>query len=249
MAEGNDRSERVVPPTLDVKPAPSPGGARVDIDDSVVTLDGTIVADRGAPRLARQLHDAFVALPVGPLEIHADNNVPWSVIAQVTHAAAGTGHTHVAFEVIARQRTAQEPPPSSIDHALDEWDRQFDALPIDQRLGNPPKSDFWQRVLRDCPGALDVVLTAGSGDDSPANVIAAKLPAATAACGCRVEVPALERLLWRLYGAEWAVPHAWIAVELGAGRAMIEHAATPWRDAAPRLYAAAAPGPITLAAN
>lgn len=247
--EDDDMSERVVPPTLDLKTSRSPGGARVEIEDSVITLDGTVVADAGEPRLAQELHDAFAALPATPLEIHADGKVPWSVIVQVTHAAAETGHTHVAFEVVAAQRTAKQPPRSSIDQALADWDRQFDAMPLDKRLGNPPKNDFWQRVLRDCPGALDVVLTAGSGDDSPANVIASKLPAAIAACGCRIELPALERLLWRLYGREWAVPHAWIAVELGAGRAMIEHAATPWRDAAPRLYAAAAPGPITLAAN
>ena len=122
-------------------------------------------------------------------------------------------------------------------------------MPLGQRLGTPPKSDFWQRVFKDCPGALDVVLTAGSGDDAPADVIAAKLPAATAACGCRIELAAVERLLWRLYGREWAVPHAWIAVELGSGRAWIDRGSAPWGEAAARLEDAATPGPITLGAN
>jgi hypothetical protein len=237
-AEGPpDMSETIVPVSLDVTASAGPQAPAITVATDVVTFQGQIVAETSAHDLADRIGDA--AIPAGPIELHIDRAVPWASVSAIVGALAQGGRTQLVFEVAALRRTAKPPRGSTIDGALHEWDRKFDALPIDQKLGSPPAFDIPKLVYKDCPAALQLA----------PQQLAAQLPATLAACDCKVEVPAVERLLWRLWGMDARVAHAWMPVTIGQGAAVIQPAKTAWGDAAQTLFSTAKLGPVRLGSS
>jgi hypothetical protein len=101
----------------------------------------------------------------------------------------------------------------------------------------PPSSIVPEGGTRDCPFA----------GGSPEAMIDT-LPTSIEACGCKIEIPAVQRMMWTLYGRDRDVPIVATTVEVAAvGEKITATATAPWSETYARVIAAAKLGkPIAL---
>jgi hypothetical protein len=200
----------------------------------------------------KALHDAFAAGPQ-PAEVLlvVDASVPWSSVAA---AATATGATHVTFVLAAgAPGKTSPPPPSSIDKELDEMAKPPDSTQKAPKLIDPRDPNFHSipdRIFKDCStikGLFDAIGKAdtASGKDE---LIVKGFPKAIAACNCKVEIPAVQRLLWSWFRRDSSPAVAGIKVELAAnGTPVTAKPTAPWSEASNSVIAAAKAGkPLSL---
>ncbi len=246
---------------LDAYPTPSPDAVRVVMrtckptecqkGDVVVAMRGELYADTIEATAAllgndlRELHD-----PGLRVALLVDGRVAWRSIAPIIGAIGSAGVQHVSLAFAAGEVHATPPAPSSIDAQLTAFDAKEDAdlerdpggtLARTMARKGPP--EFVAAVYKNCPQAsqlLGDILSERVPSDDKIKAIAEKLPDAVVTCNCKIEIHALERLIWRLIGGDTSHPIAWVPVELAKGGARFDAAATAtWSTMHAELVAAA----------
>jgi hypothetical protein len=255
--------DRIALPKIDAYPAHGPPDApRVFIapchdrctGDVMITSHGEQYGDatgESAALLGNDLHgnDRVVLL--------IDGQVPWRALAVVIGALGNAGVHHLALAFTAGKTHATAPGPSSIDAQLRAFDAKEEADlerdpggTLDRTInrGGPPP--FIAAVYKDCPQAPKLIGDITSErvpSDNKLQAIAAKLPAAVVACECKIEVNALERLLWRLFGRDRDPLVAWVDVELAKGGATFDAPVTAtWATMHDKLVVASRGKPLAF---
>lgn len=149
------------------------------------------------------------------LALVIDTQLPWQAARVLLAALATSGVTRVSFGFGAAVPRAAAPGPSSIDAELA-------ALATPGPTPSPapdrrPRA-LADRVFKDCPHAAVTIAAIFEGKLAVADrwrSLARRLPEAVVACGCTLELPAVERLVWQLAGRDRGrVALAWIDVGL-----------------------------------
>ena len=242
--------------TIEAPPAPDPGAVQVMVHpcraDDLCTHSTVYVEARGqlisaGDSVADGVHALKTTLrdvqrqDAKPADLKVafvvDGRITWGSLAPLIGAAASLDIRHLAFAFVAGTPHAHAPGASSIDAELALNDR-------DHKLAD--------RVFEHCPGAAQVIggIVRGTiASDDKTKTLAERVPAAVAACGCSVEITAVERLQWRLAGRDQGRgPFTWVAVELAPKGDKVDAAPTaPWSSAHALVVAAARRGrPIAI---
>src|SRR5262249_40443802 len=130
-----------------------------------------------------------------------DGTVPWSSVVTAAAIAVAAGRTHASFVFQAGKPTAPPPPPSAIDAELDALAHPDPGKPA-AKLGDANVRGIPEKVFKDCPlGDVSKELAAADGP-AKGQVIAAGFPKAIKACGCKVEIASVQRLVWAWYSLD-----------------------------------------------
>ena len=246
-------------PLPGVGPTPITRGAPVvTVKPTEVVVQGTLVADprtTKADDLAKQVTGLLAARPGPDIVLVIDGKVAWSTVAPLLRAVAAAKHSRVTLVFAAGQSgAASRPPPSSIDaEASTRWPTPNPAKPAPDLAATAPDGNIASKVFADCaavpqklfpelgkldPGEFDVAVVTG-------------MPAEIEACGCRVEMAAVQRLMWAWWGRDSGPALAAVKIEIAAdakaGTAITAKPDAPWSEASQLLVAAAEQGkPISL---
>jgi hypothetical protein len=261
--------------TLDAYPTPAPEAVRVTIaacsspyecpqGDVLITSSGKLYG--GAETLgetAALLGDDLKALHDRPdmrgdlrVGLLIDARAPWRPIAAVIGAIGNAGVKHLSVGFLAGKTHALAPGPSSIDAPLAAFDAKENADlerdpggTLERTLERTEPLPFVTAVYKDCPQAsqlLSDVLSERLPTDHKTTAIAKMLPDTVVACGCRIEINALERLVWRLFDRDRRPPISWLVVELAQDGAKFEAAATATWSTMHAAFVAAARKPLAF---
>lgn len=172
------------------------------------------------------------------LNLLIDERAPWEIVVEVADTALAAGFDHPAVAFARPPAAITRPPRAPID---DELDRAAAAEPS-QRATQFARS--MQKVVASCPALIRVFGEIGSSDGGDkSQQLLDGLEPALVECNCRVDLPALRSVFFRLFYVEHPVTA--VAVVLAAdGRAVVQPASTPWRDAHELITAGA---PLHLA--
>jgi hypothetical protein len=221
------------------------------VDEGVRALRDTL---RDVQRRVANPADLKVAFVV-------DGRIPWGSLVPLIGAASSIDIRHLAFAFVAGTPHARAPGASSIDAELAVLDREEQAALDRDPAGtlsrsidhpDPRPQQLAARVFEHCPGAAQVIagIVHGSiASDDKEKTLAERVPDAVAACACKVEVTAVERLQWRLAGRDRSRgPFTWIAVELATtGDKVLADPTATWSSAHVEIVAAARRGrPIAI---
>ena len=230
-----------------------------------VVLDGFTMQPEelaaGLSRNAAEFKKVFPDKPVPPPMLMLDSGVPWSRVLAVTAAAASAEHDRIQFVFRpAAGSHATEPPPSSVAAQIAKLYAP-DAAGKMKPTPRGQKSAFDQLYAKIGAGCKPVpelrhawkqARSAGAAAGSFRAYCAKHLPAALGACGCAIEIPALQQLLWA------ARPEPLIAktvslVEPDPGATACTPITAPpaadWKSVAPQLLEAPADKPVCLSAR
>lgn len=172
--------------------------------------------------------------------------VPWRFVVALASGATRAGLTRVGFRFEATGAgRARRPPPSSIDDDIPDPGGRL-VRTFAERFDDP-FPPLAVEIFARCPQAREALRTAFDADDRPAAIVRL-LPPAVGACGCRVEIPAVERLYWEAWGREHGQLQTTVEVALSAdGSPVSAPPGAPWREAHTALVmAASADTPIML---
>ena len=142
-------------------------------------------------RLRRGAGKAPVAAPVLLLAVDADE--PWEEVCKLTDAASQAGFERLGLLYAHPDPTGPaRPGPASIDGELAELDDTRSPSRRTRLLAS-----VLRRVLGRCPQLVSTFgALAALAPGERARALAEELPAALEGCACKVDRPALERLLW-----------------------------------------------------
>jgi hypothetical protein len=233
-------------------PTPVPNVAVVTVTPKEVSIEGKLigVTDRTKPQeLTLSAAEILKALAPGKdVGFLFDEQTPWPVVVALVNAAVMSGHDHASLLFASSAPfKAAAPPPSAIDaelHALENPDPSMKAV----KLSDPPKDgDLPGKVFKDCTGAMNLGGALGAKDVAARDAaLIEELPKAIAACGCKVEIASVQRLLWSLFGRETGVPMVVVSAQLGKGGALVKSKGA-WADSYKDVLAAAKQGkPVAL---
>ena len=178
-----------------------------------------------------------------------DAAVPWSTVATAVTAAATANHTHVTFVFAASSPgKTTPPPPSAVDKELDELAKPVDPSKKAPKLWDPKDPNrpptIAEKVFKDCP-MNDVFAKFGTAETRAEKdrLIVDALPKAIAACGCKVDIASVQRLMWAWYGRDGNQPMLGLGVDLAPkGTAVTAKPNAPWSEASAAVVAAAKAG-------
>jgi hypothetical protein len=243
--------------TLPVGPTPITRGAPVvKVAPAEVVIDGAAVAvpstTKGAD-LRAAVRERLASTPGPDVVVLVDAKVPWSVVVDVANGALAADHGRVTFAFTAGSPgAASKPPPSSIDAEIDallakQATAADLATPIDENSGLSAK------IFADC-AAVTQKLFPAIDKLSPAEfdvAVAVGMPDEIEICGCRVELPAVQRLMWAWWGRDMGPALASVKVQLTAPKPgateITMPADAPWSEASTLIVAAAPQGkPVAL---
>jgi len=209
----------------------------VEVTAERIALDGRIVDGAGKQRLVElrkgvaQLYQLYGQLlpnrPAPDRVVRAvDRDVTWSHLVDVTGALAAAGVRNVDW-MFASRRTqgaiARPPAPSAVDGELAAIRALTDATDKARKLG-----DLVARVVAPCPTVRKLIADLADADSAirPA-LLAEGLGPAVAGCGCALDMPALEAVLFVTLGPGGDEPQAVVRLRLaGAGGRPLKAAAT-----------------------
>jgi len=218
----------------------------VEVQTREFVFEGLLVGpDELAERLAarrQQLADAVArgreARDPDRVYLLVDESAPWDRVVAAVEAAAAGGFTTVAF-VFAHTANLKPPPRSPIDDELDKIDAADGASGKATKLAETVKG-----VIKACPAMIEAFgrVAARDSDDKAGSLIQSIQPALVD-CDCKVDIPALRSVMWRILANTKPVAEVRVAVDRGA-KPLALPATTPWREAQKRLPQA---GPVWLA--
>jgi hypothetical protein len=232
-------------------------GDMATVTSKDIAKGGAVVATRETKNVDAVLLDAFklhkgvldandLKQPPPPepaprdLALMIEQDAPWSWTAKVLDAAANSGHANVTLVFVAGApgRTAA-PAPSSIDAKVAELGKQKGVA----GLAAPEGSTLADGAFKTCPMPS---LAVSDRDAALPEAIAN----AVTDCGCKVEIPAIQRLLWATFGRDGA-PLVTMQIALSndpkTATKIAEKADAPWSATHVSILAAAKQGkPITV---
>ena len=182
---------------------------------------------------ARRVQDqagqgATGAIDPGLLYLAIDEAATWQRVVATVELAQASGFGHVAL-AFTRGALPPSPPPSAIDGRLD----RVLASGAGQRA--TAFAAAAHDVVRSCPalGRAFAAVAATAGDR--AGPLLGAIEPALIECGCKVDLPSLRSLMFRLLATE---PLGYVEITLDPVAAPLAlPAATPWREANQRLTA------------
>jgi hypothetical protein len=183
-------------------------------------LEHRRIADRG---LGGELDPSRVNLVV-------DAAAPWSAVERAVGAAYGAGFVRPAF-IFERPPTRVTPPPRSpIDDQLDALEASDDTSNKATRLAK-----MLEPVIRGCaPIERAFGRVAGVSGKSIADALIDAIEPSLVACNCRVDLPALRSILYRLFHVSRVTTALEVTLD-PSGRALAPAPAAAWRDASQAL--------------
>jgi hypothetical protein len=255
-----DEPPRTTPHAVAVTIAHCPDPAACGGRDIEVIAQGELIGwmDGWAGLTAKLLEVRETLRPTERWEVLViiDGRVAWAEVAAVVGATARAEVRTVVFGFETRARRAAPPPRSSIDPELARRDAEWAAMVAEGRaapLGSrAPRRNLDDEVYVRCPGAARMmagILSETIASDDKTAALIQRVPDEIAACGCKVEVAAVQQLFWRLWNRHDAAgPYAWIEVAVAPDGTVVTASATePWSMASARIVEATrAHTPIAL---
>jgi hypothetical protein len=195
--------------------APLGLGPVVQVEPGRLGFEGRWLGDDGDPSQAAQRarlveleaalsqsHQVWRLLHPGkddvpPLSLAVAREVPWRELVALTDSLIRQGRRSVDWVFAVPSTPAAAPPPrSSIDTQLGALRATTDPARKSAML-----SDLTARVLAPCPPAVKSLSAAGAApsEDRPGRILLA-LPKAVGECQCALEIPALQALLYAIFG-------------------------------------------------
>jgi len=229
------------------------GAPVVTVKPAELILDGMIVLDPSKTKpadLAKQVAAAITPTQGAEVVYVIDAKVPWAQVAALLAAAPAGKHGRVQLVFAAGGQPAASPPPkSSIDAELDALAHPDPAKPAPSlAAGADPARDIATKVFADCaavtqklfpaidklqPGEFDVAVAVG-------------MPEEIQNCGCRVDLDAVQRLMWAWWGRDQGPALTGLTIEIAAtakdGTPVTTKPDAPWSEAADLVIAAAEQG-------
>jgi hypothetical protein len=243
--------------TVPVGPTPITRGAPVvKVAPAEVVVDGTVVGVPSTTKgvdLRAAVRERLASTPGPDVVVLVDGKVPWSVVVDVVNGALAGDHGRVTFAFTAgAPGAASKPLPSSIDAELDAL-RTKQATAADLATPVDEKSGLSAKVFADC-AAVTQKLFPAIDKLSPAEfdvAVAVGMPDEIEICGCRVELAAVQRLMWAWWGRDAGPALASVKVQVSAPKPGVTEitlpADAPWISASELIIAAAPQGkPVTL---
>jgi hypothetical protein len=254
---------------IDAYPTPAPDAVRITVaackppyecpkSDVLVSARGELYGgadtlEEGAALLSNDLR----ALAAGSAALLIDKQVSWRSLAMILGAIGNAGVRHVAIAFVAGKTHAAAPGPSSIDAPLaaflakENADLERDpAGTLERTMNRPGPPAYVTAVYATCPQASELVsgiLSERIPSENKPKAIAEQLPDAVVACNCKIEINALERLIWQLFSRDEHVPLAWVNVELAPGGATFAAPVTAtWATMHDQLVAASRGKPLAF---
>jgi hypothetical protein len=215
------------------------GAAVVTVKPAEVVIDGKVVADpskTAGPDLAKLVGPLIEPTPGAEIILVIDGKAPWSTVATVMNAAAAAKHPRIGLVFAAGAPAAADPPPkSSIDAELD------------ARAKAPPAPDpgIGAKVFEHCAAVTQKLFPAIDklGPSEFDVAVAVGMPEEIKMCGCRVDLAAVQRLMWAWWGRDRGPALAAIRVEIAAvakdGTDLTMKPDAPWSEASQLVIAAA----------
>jgi hypothetical protein len=234
---------------VDVGPTPITRGAPVVVVrlDSI-TISGQLAANPMTTK-GGDLRAPVAERLTGPgpdVVLVIDRKVTWDTAASVIAAAADAKHSRITFAFAAGQApAASKPPPSAIDSEIDAITKK-DATAADLAAPIDPDGGVVGKVFADC-AAVTQKLFPAIDKLTPAEfdvAVAVGMPQEIEACGCRVELASVQRLMWAWWGRDMGPALASVKLEIsppGKGITEITTAKDALWQEASQLFAAAAP--------
>ncbi len=216
-----------------------------------VTFQDNLLAALPIKDKGKALRAALAAAPKSTDTLFVvDAAAPWSAVSAVATAAVAADRGHVTF-VFAGNAPSKPPPPppSPIDKELEELLKPPDPAEEAPKLIDPKDPSFRSipdKVFKDCPVNGDLLTKIGNAEtaEEKDKLISEGIAQAVADCGCKVDVPSVQRLMWSWYGRDRVTPVVGITVDFAktGGTPLAVKAATPWSESAKVVLAAAQQG-------
>lgn len=204
-------------------PTPVPEAPAIFVTRKLIVLRGHVVSEL-SPRpalgaLASELSGILAQAPGTPVLLAIDDTTPWSVVAGIAQAAerGGAGSLELLFTAGTSEVTPPEPGLRGQRRTPDLFSACDPAAALMGRLADAADRT---RMLVD------------------------ELPRAIEACGCRVELPAVRRWLWLIWGrGAPGMPMTTVALAISrSGAPLAIDPSTPWSVAHAMVVAAARTG-------
>lgn len=231
----------------------SRGAPVVTVRPTELVLDGQVVLDPSKTKpaeLTKQVAAAITPKQGAEVVYVIDGKVPWAQVAALLAAAPVGKHGRVQLVFAAGGQPAASPPPkSSIDAELDALAHPDPAKPAAPlAAGADPARDIATKVFADCAAVTQKLFPAidklGPGEFDVA--VAVGMPEEIQNCGCRVDLDAVQRLMWAWWGRDHGPALAAMKVEIAAtakdGTPVTAKPDAAWSEAADLVVAAAEQG-------
>jgi|GEM_PF-3726178 len=227
----------------------------VFVNATRVTFEGRLLSTLPIEDHGKRVEDALAADKTTDTLIIIDGAVRWTDVTTVVTAVAASGHAHVTFVFAAgTPGKTSPPPPSAVDKELAELAKPVDPSKKAAKLYDPRDPQrpptVPDKIFKDCP-VTDLFTKIGVAQTSveKERLIVEGFPKAIAACGCKVEIASVQRLLWSWYGHDRGLPLVGIAADIASAKdkvtavtAVTAKSTTPWSEAGKNVAAAAKAG-------
>jgi hypothetical protein len=207
----------------DAAPTLVPEAPPIFVTRRLIVMHGHVVSEV-SPRpalgaLASELGAVLARAPGTPVILAIDDTTPWSVVAAVARTAEQSGVR--SLELLFTAGTSKTTPPEPGLRGRRRTPELFSRCgPVDALMNRLAEADDRTRMLVD------------------------ELPRAIEACGCEVELPAVRRWLWGLWGRDQlGMPMTTVSLAIAPGGAPLTmDPSTPWSAAHAAVVAAAQRG-------
>lgn len=229
------------------------GAPVVTVKPAEVGIDGTLLLDPSKAKpadLGKQVAAAITAKQGAEVVYVIDSKVPWAQVAALLSAAQVGKHARVQLVFAAGGTPAADPPPkSAVDAELDALAHPDPAKPAATlTAGTDATHAIATKVFADCAAVTQKLFPAidklGPGEFDVA--VAVGMPEEIQNCGCRVDFPSVQRLMWAWWGRDLGPALAATKVEIAAtpkdGTPVTAKPDAPWSEAADLVLAAAEQG-------
>ena len=193
-----------------------------------VRFEGTVVTDLADLRI--RLDQLRVRRRTKPDRIYfqLDRATPWSKVVGVGGTPPG-GRLPIEGFALARRG---ELPPRPRAPTADQLDRVMNGS--DGPANQPVElAKLMEPVVEDCPALQRVFGAVGSDStESKADMLIKALAPALIECRCRVDIPSLRSLMWRVTAAD---PIKVVVLEANGGDTLALPPATTWEQAGKQL--------------
>jgi hypothetical protein len=203
----------------------------VSFGEQLRRLDAALVEQN---RLEKEYYPAEASR----IAVAVDRDVAWSEVVELTARLVKAGRIEVDWMVATFPPILAAPPgPSSIDAELPTIRTTSDLFEHGAKFGN-----LSTRLTASCPSAAEVFKRMATlAFKNRPRLLREALPDALVACNCKIDVPAVQALLFLLFGRKTNQPVATaVRTELEAfsKRVMALPAKTTWAEAFPKILQA-----------
>jgi hypothetical protein len=233
----SDGSVGVIVPSVELALLPGMGPGQITrgapvvvVEPDAIDVDTEVMADSKAA--AAKIEPAAG----NDVILAVDGKTPWAKVAEMMNAAAAAKHPRITLVFAPGAPAAASNPPRS------EVDAELDAI---AKSGGSDK-DLTAKLFKDCAAVTQKLFPALEKVANPAEydiAVAVGMPEEIGLCGCRVDLPSVQRLMWSWWGRDRGPALAAIRVELvGSAKEGTEVTAKPdmpWSEAAGLVIAAA----------